>query len=111
MTRTTDNNDITDFFFKQSRLNTLLLIQQQNPCTATDITEKLDANYSYVVKTVGHLYHYGVIQKHNKGRKTELRLTDKGETLAEHLYTIADSVDELDVPSPEKTRLEQNQLS
>lgn len=59
------------------------LRRQTTPNYPTALSDQIDSTYSHTVRIIKKLERLGIVSSERKGRKKEVRLTDKGEEVAD----------------------------
>jgi len=78
-------DDIFNVFFREKPAMMLVnLRNSKNEMYASSLAKMIDCTYSHVVKILQEMQKAGLIEFQKQGRLKLLRLTKKGETIADH---------------------------
>ena len=96
------NNLIDVFFFEKPyrllitvREHTNLLGEQDNRIYIAEISRKSDTTYSYTKRLLDKFEDLDLIEQRKRGRKKEIKLTKKGEKLADKIREVVKVCEEI----------------
>jgi len=78
------------FFRRKPALMLLGLLESKQEVYASSLAKEINCTYSHVVKILQQMNKAGLIEFAKQGRIKLLKLTKKGEKVAEHISQIAD---------------------
>lgn len=79
-------NKIFDVFFREKPAMMLIVLKNaKGEMYASSIAKQIDCTYSHVVKILQQIEKAGLVKFNKQGRLKLLKLTEKGEKLAEHI--------------------------
>ncbi len=81
--------ELEEFFLNTKPVKILVRLRQQTSDNyASALSSQVNATYSHTVKVLQKMEGFGLVKFNRKGRKKEVSLTEKGESLAKDLHSI-----------------------
>lgn len=79
----------TNIFFRKKPIQILLVLMRgEGEKYGSFLAKKTDSTYSHVVKILKELKNMGLIEFEKKGRTKQIKLTQKGREVGEHIKKI-----------------------
>ncbi|MCU4753419.1 winged helix DNA-binding protein [Halobacteria archaeon AArc-curdl1] len=96
MTEHNPTTTIQNIFLKEKPVNTLLILQRNQPAYGSDIQEAVGTTYAHTIKLLKEFKNNGLIQEVDKGngRTKYYELTEQGEKAAKPLQDLVNTLEE-----------------
>lgn len=89
------------FFLKEKPVMALITLRRnRQEMYGSIVSKKIDTTYAHTIKILAELEDQGLITSQKKGRKNVLELTEEGETCADKLIELMESLEVSESPSP-----------
>lgn len=84
--------DIFNVFFREKPALMLLGLAKSARMYASSLAKQIDCTYSHVVKVLQEMERAELVQFEKQGRLKLLKLTEKGEQVADHISSITNTL-------------------